>query len=147
MNDLIFPHVELATSSEHGKTVVFDILRKKNIVLTPEEWVRQHLVHYLIHMRAYPKSLIALEDGLRYAGMKKRSDVVVYDRAGDVFMLVECKSPRVKIRQKSMEQLSLYNQQYKAKYIVLTNGLSLLVYQMDYATRQFNLQQDIPDYK
>jgi hypothetical protein len=98
-------------------------------------------------MRAYPKSLIALEDGLRYAGMKKRSDVVVYDRAGDVFMLVECKSPRVKIRQKSMEQLSLYNQQYKAKYIVLTNGLSLLVYQMDYATRQFNLQQDIPDYK
>jgi hypothetical protein len=147
MNDLIFPPVELATSCEHGKTLIFDFLRKKNIVLTPEEWVRQHLVHYLIHTRAYPKSLIALEDGLRYAGMKKRSDVVVYDRAGEVFMLVECKSPRVKMHQKSMEQLSLYNQQYKAKYIALTNGLSLLVYKMDYESRQFNLQEDIPDYK
>jgi hypothetical protein len=79
--------------------------------------------------------------------MKKRSDVVVYDRAGEVFMLVECKSPRVKMHQKSMEQLSLYNQHYMAHYIALTNGLSLLVYKMDYESRQFNLQEDIPDYK
>ncbi len=147
MNELIFPQVKLTLSIEHGKTVVFDFLRKKNIVLTPEEWVRQHLIHYLVHVRGYPKSLISVEDGLRYSGMKKRSDVVVYDKAGAVYMLVECKSPRVRMHQKSMEQLSLYNQHYKAHYIALTNGLSLLVYQMDYDTRHFNLQNDIPDYK
>jgi len=147
MNELIFPPVEFILSIEQGKTLVFDILRKKNIVLTPEEWVRQHLVHYLIQERGYPKSLMAVEDGLRYARMKKRSDVVVYNRSGEIFMLVECKSPRVKLRQKSMEQLSLYNQHYQASYIVLTNGLSLLVYKMDYNTRHFSVKEDIPDYK
>lgn len=147
MDALIFPAIELPLYIENGKGVVFDILRKKNVVLTPEEWVRQHLVHYLIHDRAYPKALMVVEEGLRYTGMMKRSDVVVYDRAGAVFMVVECKSPRIKISQKSMEQLSLYNQHYKASYLVLTNGLSLFVCKMDYHAQSFTLEPDLPYYK
>jgi len=147
MNNLIFPPANLTLSSEQDKTLVLDIIRKKSVVLTPEEWVRQHLIHYLIYTKKYPRALIAVEDGLRYAGLRKRSDVVVYDRKGGVFILIECKSPRVKMYQKSMEQLSVYNQHYKSSYIALTNGLSLIVYRMDYETRLFSVQEDLPAYK
>ncbi|MDZ7608915.1 MAG: type I restriction enzyme HsdR N-terminal domain-containing protein [Cyclobacteriaceae bacterium] len=147
MDGLVFPPVDLATSVDQGKTFIYDVLRKKNIVLTPEEWVRQHLIHFLIEGKQYPKSLMILEDGMKYAGMKKRSDVVVYDRSGGVFLLAECKSPRVKLHQKSMEQLSLYNQHYKARYLALTNGLALMVYRMDYEHSQYFAAECLPDYK
>ncbi len=127
-----------------GKSCIFDVIRKKYIVLTPEEWVRQHLIHYLINQMNYPRSLIAVEDGLKVHSMQKRSDLVVYSRQGEIFMVVECKSANIKITQKSMDQLSIYNQRYRARFLALTNGLELLVCEMDYQKKKAEFISTFP---
>lgn len=147
MDNFIFPQFEFKTKSVHGKTSIFDLIRKKYIVLTPEEWVRQHLIHFLIHQLKYPKSLIAVEDGHRVNKMIKRSDVVVYDRNGKIFMLIECKSAKVKLTQKSMDQASNYNQNYKAQYLAITNGLQAVIYEMDYTMKKTILLHEFPVYQ
>lgn len=146
MDELIFPSFDHKLSSQKGKTTIFDVIRKKYIVLTPEEWIRQHLIHYLVQHINYPRSLISVEDGLKVNKLQKRSDVIVYDRKGDTFLLVECKSAKIKISQKDMNQLSVYNQKYKAQYLALTNGLSLVVCKMDYNTRTFEFLDGLPDF-
>ncbi|WMJ73579.1 type I restriction enzyme HsdR N-terminal domain-containing protein [Cytophagaceae bacterium ABcell3] len=93
------------------------------IMLTPEEWVRQHFVHLLIKYYHYPKSLIKLESGLRYNKLLKRTDIVIYNRTGECFMIVECKAPEVKIDEKVFSQASVYNQTLKANYILVSNGI------------------------
>ena len=147
MIDLIFPPFKYRTKKVDGKTAIFDILRKKFIILTPEEIVRQHLIHFLINKLNYPKSLISVEDGLRFNKMSKRSDVVVYDRKGGVFMVIECKSTKVKLTQQSMDQLSIYNQHYKASNLALTNGIELFVCQIDYDLKKVNFLKEFPLYK
>lgn len=102
---------------------IFDIIRKKYIVLTPEEWVRQHFIHFLVFSLNYPKSLFKVESGLNYNKMQKRSDILVYDREMNPFMLVECKSFNVSINQKGFNQIGVYNSTIKAKYLILTNGI------------------------
>ena len=143
---LVFPSYEYKLSSQKGKTTIFDIIRKKHIILTPEEWIRQHLIHYLIAHMNYPKSLISVEDGLKVNKMQKRSDVIVYDRQGKAFLLMECKSAKVKISQKDMDQLSIYNQAYKAQYIALTNGLRLVICKMDYQANSFEFLSTLPEF-
>ena len=147
MQDFIFPPFDSRIEKIKGKTAIFDVVRKKLIILTPEEWVRQHLVHYLINEMKYPKVLISVEDGLKYNKMNKRCDVLVYNRQGNVFMLVECKSAKVKLDQSSMDQLSSYNQHHKAEYLALTNGLNLIVCKMDYDSKKFAFCQELPAYK
>jgi len=132
MDKLIFPPFEYKIKRNDGKASIFDLIRRKYIVLTPEEWVRQHLIHFLINHREYPKSLISVEDGLKINKMAKRSDLVVYNKQGEIFMLIECKSAKVKLTQKSMDQASIYNQKYKAQYLGLTNGLEIIICKMDY---------------
>lgn len=132
----MFPPFERRLKKTNGKHTIFDIIRKKYIVLTPEEWVRQHLIHYLINQLNYPKSLISVEDGMKVNKMIKRSDVVVYNRNGEIFLVVECKSTKIKLNQKSMDQLSIYNQHYKSNYIALTNGLKIFVCQIDYEIKK-----------
>lgn len=146
MDNLIFPSVNFRISKGGSKTTVFDVIRRKFIVLTPEEWVRQHLVHYMINQLKYPKSLINVEDGLRVNKMQKRSDVVIHDRNGKVFMIVECKSFKVKLKQDAMDQLSNYNQRYKAAFLALTNGKGLFVCQMDYETKKANFISGFPEF-
>jgi len=136
MDNLMFPPFDYRINKTEGKHTIFDIIRKKHIVLTPEEWVRQHLIHYLIDQKKYPKSLIAVEGGMRVNKMVKRSDVVVYNRLGQIFLVVECKSTKIKLNQKSMDQLSVYNQHYKASYIALTNGLQVYICKMDYENKR-----------
>jgi len=147
MNKLIFPLVEFRSKNIDGKTAIFDIIRKKFIILTPEELVRQHLIHYLINKMQYPRSLISVEDGMRVNRMIKRSDVVVYNKKGEVFLAIECKSEKVKLTQKSMDQLSVYNQHYKADYLVLTNGLQLYVCKMDYIGGNSEFMDQFPEFK
>ena len=106
MDQLIFPAFNYRITEKNDKSYIFDIIRRKDIIITPEEWVRQHLVHYMVDYLRYPKSLIKIEDGLKMNRMIKRSDVVVYARDGQVFMLVECKSFKNKLNQKVMDQLS-----------------------------------------
>lgn len=147
MIDLIFPPFEYQISRNAGKVCIFDVIRRKNIVLTPEEWVRQHLIHYLIEHLGYPKSLIAVEDGLKLNKMQKRSDVVVYNRDGNIFMVVECKSFKIKLEQASMDQLSAYNQHYQATFLALTNGLSVIICEMNYDLRKWVVIREFPVYK
>jgi len=144
MEKLVFPPFEYNLGNQQGKVSIFDIIRKKHIILTPEEWVRQHLVHFFINQLNYPKSLISVEDGLKVNKMQKRSDIIIYNRLGKVFMVVECKSAKIKLGQNSMIQLSTYNQKYNAEYLALTNGLQIYVCRMDYENKTSDYIDQFP---
>jgi hypothetical protein len=123
MHALNLPPIESKIRKEAGKNWIFDIIRKKYIVLTPEEWVRQHFIHHLIHDLHYPRSLFKVESGLLFNALQKRSDIVIHDRSGKPWMLVECKSPAIKLSQKAFNQISVYNMSIGAKYLAVTNGM------------------------
>lgn len=146
MEKLVFPPFEYSLGTKQGKVTIFDIIRRKQIILTPEEWVRQHLVHYFINQLDYPKSLISVEDGLKVNKMQKRSDIIIYNRLGKVFMVVECKAAKIKLNQNSMIQLSTYNQSYNAEYIALTNGLQIYVCRMDYVNKTSDYIDQFPPF-
>ena len=103
--------------------MILDQIRKKYVVLTPEEWVRQHFVNYLIQDLGYPRSLFKVESGLRYNKVQKRSDILVHDRNGLPWMLIECKSPDIKLTQKAFNQVAVYNMTIGAQYLAVTNGM------------------------
>ncbi len=147
MQQLNLPAFDYKLREQEGKKYIFDVVRKKYLVLTPEEWVRQHFIHFLIEHYQYPKSLITVEDSHKVNKMQKRSDVVVYDTDGNVFLLVECKAPSVALTQKGMDQLSTYNQKYRASYLALTNGLKLYVCKMDYVKNKTEFIPQLPEYK
>ena len=123
MDKLSLPVINARISQIDDKPYIFDIVRKKNILLTPEEWVRQHFVHYLIDGLGYPKPLIKVEQGLRYHSLLKRSDIIVFDRSGVPLVLVECKAPEIPLNQKVVEQAMMYNKTIMAPYIIITNGI------------------------
>jgi hypothetical protein len=129
------------------KVEIFDSIRKKYVVLTPEEWVRQHFVNYLVNHLHYPKSLIKLEGGLKYNTLSKRSDIVVYDRKGNPFMLVECKSKDVKLNQKVVNQISIYNLKIGAPYQVITNGLIHYCYRINELSKECVFLNSLPEYE
>jgi hypothetical protein len=147
MEELVFPPFDYKIINENGKVAIFDIIRKKHVILTPEEWVRQHLVHYFINELNYPKSLISVEDSLKVNKMQKRSDLIMYNREGQLFMLVECKSAKIKLNQSSMIQLSNYNQKYHSEYLALTNGLQVYVCKMDYENKKAEYLDQFPSFK
>ncbi|MDN3686966.1 type I restriction enzyme HsdR N-terminal domain-containing protein [Cyclobacterium jeungdonense] len=115
----------------NGKPYIFDPLRRKFLLLTPEEWVRVHLVHYLTTYLNYPRSLISLERGLTYNSLSKRYDVLVRDRTGNAFFLIECKAPEVSLTQKTVEQVSIYNQKIQAAFLGISNGNRHICMQRD----------------
>ncbi|MFH6984327.1 type I restriction enzyme HsdR N-terminal domain-containing protein [Marinoscillum luteum] len=123
MQKLNLPPSDFKLKSEEGNQFIFDIVRKKYLVLTPEEWVRQHFIHLMVNHLAYPKSLIKVETGLAYFKSAKRSDIMLCDREGSNFLLVECKAADVKIDRKALNQVSVYNKELKARYVALTNGM------------------------
>jgi predicted type IV restriction endonuclease len=121
---LNLPVFEPSLKKEQGKIWIFDGIRKKYIVLTPEEWVRQHFINYLITELKYPKSLFRIEGSLTYNKLQKRSDILVFDRNGKAWMLIECKSPTIKLNQKAFNQVAVYNMTLGAKYLAVTNGMA-----------------------
>jgi predicted type IV restriction endonuclease len=120
------PAFDIKLKNSDRGVEVFDIIRKKFIRLTPEEWVRQHFVHYLINSLNYPRSLIRIESGHRYNELMKRSDIIVYDRSGKAFMLAECKSATEKIDNSALYQVATYNHSIRAQYIAITNGIDFI---------------------
>ena len=121
---LHFPAIEARTKTEGKKRMlIFDCIRKKYVALTPEEWVRQHLIHYLIAEKKYPATLISVETPLKYVHLDKRSDVLVNNRNGQPLMLAECKAPEIAITQKVFEQIAIYNLTIQAPCLMVTNGL------------------------
>lgn len=146
MDDLNLPAFNYRVKEIEGKLHIFDILRKKFLFLTPEEWVRQHVVHFLIEDYNYPKSLIRCEGGLDYNGLQKRSDILVHDRKGKPFLLVECKAAAVKMSQAVFEQVAIYNKTIEAPYIAITNGLKTFVCAIDQNTSKYTYLQDFPKF-
>ena len=120
---LNLPIVALKTKLVGGTTQVFDHVRKKYLVLTPEEWVRQHFIHYLNQEKNYPLGLMGVERMIKYNGMKTRADIVLYNSDGTPNMLVECKAPNVKITQDAFDQIAKYNFKLQVPFLVVTNGI------------------------
>ncbi len=137
--ELNFPAYNFKVKTEENTNYVFDIIRKKYVVLTPEEWVRQHLLWYLIHEKGYPASLVAIEKGMEINGLKKRFDLLIFDNTGKPTLLAECKAPEIKLTQKVFEQIANYNRKFKVKKLVITNGLQHLmcVYTDDFSSYEF----------
>ena len=123
MNQLNLPSIEPSIKKEDGKVWIFDIIRKKYVVLTPEEWVRQHFVIHLIQNMRYPKSLFRIEGSLTYNKVQKRSDILVHNRQGKPWMLIECKSSSIKLTQKAFNQIAVYNMTVGAEFLSVTNGM------------------------
>jgi hypothetical protein len=124
MKKLNFPIYQFRFKNSENKVAIFDVIRKKFIVLTPEEWVRQHVVRFLIEEKKYPISLINVEKNLKINGLTKRYDVVVFNSDGTIHILVECKAPEIKISQDTFDQIARYNMAMKANYLMVTNGLN-----------------------
>lgn len=120
---LNLPSFDVRLQKENGRNWIWDNIRKKFIVLTPEEWVRQHFIHFMIESLGYPRSLVTIERGLRYNKLQKRSDILVHQRDGTPWMLVECKSPSIRLTQKAFNQIAVYNMTVGAAYLTVTNGM------------------------
>jgi hypothetical protein len=129
---LNFPAYDFKISEGDGKSYIFDIIRKKNVVLIPEEWVRQHIIKFLIENN-YPASLISVERQLKFNQLKKRFDILVYDNQAKPIMLIECKAPHIDISLSTLQQISQYQKIQKAEYLVITNGLSNII--LDQSTK------------
>ncbi|HSI77770.1 MAG TPA: type I restriction enzyme HsdR N-terminal domain-containing protein [Lunatimonas sp.] len=143
---LNLPQAPLTTTFENGQWLVLDVLRKKKLVLTPEEWVRQHLVHYLIEYKHYSKSLFVLEKGLKYNQLIKRLDVLVMDRMGNPYLLIECKAPEVRLSERTIEQVCLYNHTVKARYIAISNGIRHVCMSYSVEEKRFIPMTEFPDF-
>jgi hypothetical protein len=147
MDKLSLPSFDFNIKESDGKTVIFDIIRKKYLVLTPEEWVRQHFVHYLINHLGYAKTLISVEHGLKYNSLQKRTDIIVYDRNANPLVLVECKASENRLNQKVLEQAMMYNKTLKAEYIIVTNGLEHSCLRVDSTKKDIEFLNSLPFYK
>jgi hypothetical protein len=117
-----------------GKSYIFDVLRKKYILLTPEEWVRQNFLDFLINEKEFSKNLIKIESGLKYNALLKRTDIIVYNREGQPLLLIECKAENIKLSKSVLEQASRYNLILKAKYLCITNGKNTFCFEMNFET-------------
>lgn len=146
MVELNLPPFEYRIKKTDEKVFIYDDIRKKFVVLTPEEWVRQHFVHYMIAHLHYPRALINIETGLSYNTLRKRSDVVLYDRSGKPWMIVECKAPHLKVGPMAVQQVSVYNETIRARYIVVTNGLTTVCGFIDHDNHTTEVLDRMPSY-
>lgn len=147
MHKLNLPPCQFQFQNKNERVEIFDVVRKKYVVLTPEEWVRQHFLHYLIHQKGFPPSLMQLEKALNYNQLDKRSDIVVYGKNAQALLMVECKSPQVGITQDTFDQIARYNFSMKVKYLIVTNGLNHFCCKMDYDIASYSFIEQIPLYK
>lgn len=146
MIKLNLPPFEYKLKNSENKMFIFDVIRKKYIQLTPEEWVRQHWLHYLINKKHYPKSLIGVEKQVLVNKLKKRADIIIYNKFGKPNLVVECKAYNVKITQMVFDQIARYNLSLQAKFLVLSNGLNHFFAAFDSKTKSVTQIDDIPKY-
>jgi len=147
MQKLNFPQYSFRFKSSENKTLVFDEIRKKFVVLIPEEWVRLHVVQFLLQEKNYPKSLINVEKQLKLNKTTKRYDIVVFNNDGSIFLIVECKAPSIPITQITFDQIARYNLALNASLLMVSNGLEHYYCQMDYENERYVFLKDIPNYK
>ena len=146
MQPLNFPAFKFRVKNTQNQLRIFDIVRKKFVTLHPEEWVRQHTLHYLIEHKGYPLSLINVEKQLTINSLKKRYDLVVFNPTGAIELLVECKAPNVPINQTTFNQIARYNLKANAAFLMVTNGIEHYYCKLDYEAEKYHFLKDIPDF-
>ena len=144
MIKLNLPPYDCVVKKEDGKVFILDQIRKKYLVLTPEEWVRQHFINYLITELKYPKALMKIEGGLTFNKLSKRSDIVVFNREGHPWMIVECKSPSQKLSRSTVHQASVYNHTLKARYLTVTNGMGHICCEVNWTEGKTEVLKELP---
>ena len=145
MLELNLPHYEFSVT-QSPPIKIFDFIRKKYVALTPEEWVRQNFLKYLVEVKNYPPSLILLEQHLNVFKTQKRCDAVVYDKKGAPLMIIEFKAPEVAITQKVFDQIARYNIPLNVIYLIVSNGLKHFCCSIDTAAKSYRFLEDIPEY-
>lgn len=146
MQQLNFPSYSFRFKNSENKVSIFDEIRKKFVVLTPEEWVRQNVVRFLLEEKKYSKSYINVEKLIKINGLNKRYDIVVFQPNGKLFLLIECKAPEVPISQNTFDQIARYNMVLDAEYLMVTNGLNHYFCQMDFENEKYNFLKELPEY-
>lgn len=146
MRELNLPLARLKIIEKDNRGFVFDSIRKKYILLTEEEWVRQHFIHYLCNEKGFPASLIAVEKALKVNNLLKRADIVVYDKMGKPKIIVECKAPEIKIDQQVFDQAARYNMTLQVDYLIVTNGVEHYCCKINYNDHSYNFLEDIPNF-
>ncbi len=143
---LNFPSYSFKTKSIENKSYIWDVIRKKYIMITPEEWVRQHTIQFLIQEKNYPAMWMSVEKQFTINQQHKRADIVVYSKSLHPYIIVECKRPSTKITQHTFDQIARYNLSLDAKYFMLTNGLQHFYCQMDFEKETYVFLEGLPDY-
>ena len=146
MIDLSFPNYEFRIKNKHNKKYIFDQIRKKFVLLTSEEWVRQNCIMFLINDKKIPKGLINVEKKIKVNSLTKRYDIIVYKSNGSVFLLVECKSPDIIINQKTFNQIAIYNYEVLSDFLMVTNGIQNYYCSIDYSNQCYKFVKDFPKY-
>ena len=146
MVPLNFPEYNFRFKNSENNVRIFDRIRKKFVVLQPEEWVRQHVVNFLTFEKNSPLSLVNVEKQLVVNNIKKRYDVVVFNSDGSIRILVECKAPEITIDQTTFDQIARYNLELKADYLLVTTGLDHFYCRMDFESEKYTFLRDIPDF-
>ena len=146
MPQLNLPNTVLKTKLVEGTMQVFDVVRKKYLVLTHEEWVRQHFIHYLNTKKKYPLGLMGIEKMVKYNEQFTRADIVLYNNDGNPNMIVECKAPKVKITQDTFNQIAKYNFKLRVDFLVVTNGMQHFCCAMDYEYNKITFLDEIPQF-
>lgn len=146
MQNLNFPTYSFRLKNSENNTHIFDVIRKKFVVLQPEEWVRQHCIQFLIQEKNFPISLMNVEKVVLINGLKKRYDIVVYNPNGSLALVVECKAPEVKITQATFDQIARYNLTLKASFLMVTNGLNHYFCTMNPNLESFEFLESLPNY-
>lgn len=143
---LNLPPFPFKLNQEGNKLYIFDELRKKQLLLTPEEWVRQHWIRYLMDQKRFPKALLKVEGGLKLNTLSKRTDLVLFDRNGQRLLIAEFKAPQVKITQKAFDQVARYNMVHQVRYLVVSNGLQHYYAKVDFEQETYAFLPELPTY-
>lgn len=147
MDLLNLPSFQIKTQQQGNKTKIFDEIRQKFVALTPEEWVRQHMVRYLLDHKGYPRTLITVETKVMINGLTQRADVIIYNRKGIPVMIIECKATTVPLSNLVFEQIARYNMNLKVNYLVLTNGLQHYCARLNFDKMNYHFLKEIPPFE
>ena len=147
MEPLNLPPYDIKVSEKDGKRLIFDELRRRYVALTPEEWVRQHFVHYLIGHLGYPAGLLANEVELKIGDKRLRCDSILFDKQAHPQMIIEYKAPNIQLTQRVFSQISAYNLLLHVDYLIVSNGMQHICCRMDYTNNTYHFLQEIPTYE
>ena len=146
MYKLNFPLYQIPLKNKENKTLVFDSIRKKWLKLVPEEWVRLNCIEFLINEKKISRSLISVEKEFKLNNLKKRFDIVVFNKKGEIYLLVECKAPNVKISQSVFNQITKYNLVLKKKFLMISNGINHYFFTMNFESQKIEFLKELPSY-